>query len=195
METGKVNYIAIQFLIYFIRLNTVHCSYGPISIYCVLDLSFLTFHRATVKKSLTFRMATPSNSLLWDITLDMGADGVVAVVCQKKAFTPGKRQVCSIYFMSIYSIFLSCSEEHTLFYWVNSWIWRNTNIFFPTFCWLTGSITIKRGTVKCLSCKAHCHLSQHLWSKRLPICIRWTAAYCRDILHCVLGRHLLHSLS
>lgn len=42
---------------------------------------------------MTFRTATPTNSLLWDITLDMGADGVISVVCQRKAPIPGKRQV------------------------------------------------------------------------------------------------------
>ncbi|XP_019949283.1 transmembrane protein 132D [Paralichthys olivaceus] len=47
--------------------------------------------RATVKKGVTFRTATPSNSLLWDITLDMGADGTIAVICQRKAPIPGKR--------------------------------------------------------------------------------------------------------
>uniref|UniRef100_A0AAQ6IE77 Transmembrane protein 132D n=1 Tax=Anabas testudineus TaxID=64144 RepID=A0AAQ6IE77_ANATE len=47
--------------------------------------------RATVKKGVTFRTATPSNSLLWDITLDMGTDGAIAVICQRKAPIPGKR--------------------------------------------------------------------------------------------------------
>lgn len=61
-----------------------------------LTFSFLTFHRATVKKGVTFRTATPSNSLLWDITLDMGTDGAIAVICQRKAPIPGKRQVCVI---------------------------------------------------------------------------------------------------
>lgn len=46
---------------------------------------------------MTFRTATPSNSLLWDITLDMGADGAIAVICQRKAPIPGKRQVCSLH--------------------------------------------------------------------------------------------------
>lgn len=58
----------------------------------------MTFHRATVKKGVTFRTATPTNSLLWDITLDMGADGAIAVVCQRKAPIPGKRQVGSHHF-------------------------------------------------------------------------------------------------
>lgn len=57
---------------------------------------FWPFHRATVKKGVTFRTATPTNSLLWDITLDMGADGVISVVCQRKAPVPGKRQVFSL---------------------------------------------------------------------------------------------------
>ncbi|XP_029018257.2 LOW QUALITY PROTEIN: transmembrane protein 132D [Betta splendens] len=47
--------------------------------------------RATVKKGVTFRTATPSNSLLWDITLDMGTDGAITVICQRKAPIPGKR--------------------------------------------------------------------------------------------------------
>ncbi|XP_011613511.2 transmembrane protein 132D [Takifugu rubripes] len=52
--------------------------------------------RATVKKGVTFRTATPTNSLLWDITLDMGADGVISVVCQRKAPVPGKRLESSL---------------------------------------------------------------------------------------------------
>ncbi|XP_068995138.1 transmembrane protein 132D [Embiotoca jacksoni] len=52
--------------------------------------------RATVKKGVTFRTATPSNSLLWDITLDMGADGAIAVICQRKAPIPGKRLESSL---------------------------------------------------------------------------------------------------
>uniref|UniRef100_A0A4W6FMT4 Transmembrane protein 132D n=1 Tax=Lates calcarifer TaxID=8187 RepID=A0A4W6FMT4_LATCA len=52
--------------------------------------------RATVKKGVTFRTATPSNSLLWDITLDMGADGAIAVTCQRKAPIPGKRLESSL---------------------------------------------------------------------------------------------------
>ncbi|KAK5871244.1 hypothetical protein PBY51_004136 [Eleginops maclovinus] len=52
--------------------------------------------RATVKKGVTFRTATPSNSLLWDITLDMGADGDIAVICQRKAPIPGKRLESSL---------------------------------------------------------------------------------------------------
>uniref|UniRef100_A0A4W5NSJ8 Transmembrane protein 132D n=1 Tax=Hucho hucho TaxID=62062 RepID=A0A4W5NSJ8_9TELE len=47
--------------------------------------------RAIVKKGVLFRTATPSNSLLWDITLDAGADGTIAVVCQRKSAIPGKR--------------------------------------------------------------------------------------------------------
>ncbi|XP_033973548.1 transmembrane protein 132D [Trematomus bernacchii] len=52
--------------------------------------------RVTVKKGVTFRTATPSNSLLWDITLDMGADGDIAVICQRKAPIPGKRLESSL---------------------------------------------------------------------------------------------------
>uniref|UniRef100_A0A087YG49 Transmembrane protein 132D n=1 Tax=Poecilia formosa TaxID=48698 RepID=A0A087YG49_POEFO len=52
--------------------------------------------RASVKKGVTFRTATPSNSLLWDITLDMGADGAIAVICQRKAPIPGKRLESSL---------------------------------------------------------------------------------------------------
>lgn len=65
---------------------------------CSWPFTHLTFHRATVKKGVTFRTATPTNSLLWDITLDMGADGAIAVVCQRKAPIPGKRQVGSHHF-------------------------------------------------------------------------------------------------
>ncbi|XP_067376136.1 LOW QUALITY PROTEIN: transmembrane protein 132C [Channa argus] len=52
--------------------------------------------RATVKKGVTFRTATPSNSLLWDITLDMGTDGAIAVTCQRKGPIPGKRLESSL---------------------------------------------------------------------------------------------------
>ncbi|KAM4578180.1 transmembrane protein 132D isoform 1-T1 [Fundulus diaphanus] len=52
--------------------------------------------RASVKKGVTFRTATPSNSLLWDITLDMGADGAIAVICQRKTPIPGKRLESSL---------------------------------------------------------------------------------------------------
>ncbi|XP_072244457.1 transmembrane protein 132D [Leuresthes tenuis] len=52
--------------------------------------------RASVKKGVTFRTATPSSSLLWDITLDMGADGAIAVICQRKALIPGKRLESSL---------------------------------------------------------------------------------------------------
>ncbi|CAG5920942.1 unnamed protein product [Menidia menidia] len=52
--------------------------------------------RASVKKGVTFRTATPSSSLLWDITLDMGGDGAIAVICQRKAPIPGKRLESSL---------------------------------------------------------------------------------------------------
>uniref|UniRef100_A0A1A8UEN6 Transmembrane protein 132D n=1 Tax=Nothobranchius furzeri TaxID=105023 RepID=A0A1A8UEN6_NOTFU len=52
--------------------------------------------RASVKKGVTFRTATPSNSLLWDITLDLGADGAIAAICQRKAPIPGKRLESSL---------------------------------------------------------------------------------------------------
>uniref|UniRef100_A0A8C9WZD3 Transmembrane protein 132D n=1 Tax=Sander lucioperca TaxID=283035 RepID=A0A8C9WZD3_SANLU len=52
--------------------------------------------RATVKKGVTFRTATPSNALLWDITLDMGADGAIAVICQRKAPIPGKSSLLEV---------------------------------------------------------------------------------------------------
>ncbi|KAG5840649.1 hypothetical protein ANANG_G00190970 [Anguilla anguilla] len=47
--------------------------------------------KATVKKGMSFCTATPSNSLLWDTTLDTGADGTISIVCQKKTTTPRKR--------------------------------------------------------------------------------------------------------
>ncbi|XP_049618465.2 transmembrane protein 132D [Syngnathus scovelli] len=47
--------------------------------------------RATIKDGVTFRTATPSNSLLWDITLDTAADGAISVICQRKAPISGKR--------------------------------------------------------------------------------------------------------
>ncbi|KAM9811080.1 transmembrane protein 132D [Neosynchiropus ocellatus] len=47
--------------------------------------------RSTITKGVVFRTATPSNSALWDITLDKGADGSIAVTCQRKGPIPGKR--------------------------------------------------------------------------------------------------------
>ncbi|XP_077416513.1 transmembrane protein 132D isoform X2 [Vanacampus margaritifer] len=47
--------------------------------------------RATIKTGVTFRTATPSNSLLWDITLDTAADGAISVICQRKSPISGKR--------------------------------------------------------------------------------------------------------
>ncbi|KAL0979476.1 hypothetical protein UPYG_G00185590 [Umbra pygmaea] len=47
--------------------------------------------RAIMRKGVLFRTATPSNSLLWDITLDAGVDSTIAVVCQRKSAIPGKR--------------------------------------------------------------------------------------------------------
>lgn len=82
-----------------------HCAFTTFSTF-----SFLTFHRATVKKGVTFRTATPSNSLLWDITLDMGADGAIAVICQRKAPIPGKRQVCLLCRLSLCGYFLLSGE-------------------------------------------------------------------------------------
>ncbi|XP_061586742.1 transmembrane protein 132D [Cololabis saira] len=52
--------------------------------------------RASVKRGVTFRTATPSSSLLWDITLDMGADGAIAVICQRKGPIMGKRLESSL---------------------------------------------------------------------------------------------------
>ncbi|XP_051965310.1 transmembrane protein 132C-like [Xyrauchen texanus] len=47
--------------------------------------------RAMVKKGVSFRTATPSNTLLWDITLDTGPDGSVGVICQRKSSANRKR--------------------------------------------------------------------------------------------------------
>ncbi|XP_061673839.1 transmembrane protein 132D isoform X2 [Syngnathoides biaculeatus] len=47
--------------------------------------------RATTTNGVTFRTATPSNALLWDISLDTGADGAISVTCQRKAPGAGKR--------------------------------------------------------------------------------------------------------
>ncbi|KAJ8379927.1 hypothetical protein SKAU_G00007050 [Synaphobranchus kaupii] len=47
--------------------------------------------KATVKEGVSFCTATPSNSLLWDTTLDTGADGTISIVCQKKTAIPRKR--------------------------------------------------------------------------------------------------------
>ncbi|XP_073675171.1 transmembrane protein 132D [Garra rufa] len=47
--------------------------------------------RAMVKKGVSFRTATPSNTVLWDITLDTGPDGSVGVICQRKSSANVKR--------------------------------------------------------------------------------------------------------
>ncbi|XP_073723746.1 transmembrane protein 132D [Misgurnus anguillicaudatus] len=47
--------------------------------------------RAMVKKGVSFRIATPSNTQLWEIILDKGPDGSVGVICQRKLSTVGKR--------------------------------------------------------------------------------------------------------
>ncbi|XP_077078907.1 transmembrane protein 132D [Siphateles boraxobius] len=47
--------------------------------------------RAMVKKGVSFRSATPTNTLLWDITLDTGPDGSVGVICQRKPAANVKR--------------------------------------------------------------------------------------------------------
>ncbi|XP_042611034.1 transmembrane protein 132D-like [Cyprinus carpio] len=44
-----------------------------------------------VKKGVRFRTATPSNTLLWDITLDTGPDGSAGVICQRKSSMNVKR--------------------------------------------------------------------------------------------------------
>jgi len=44
-----------------------------------------------VKKGVSFRSATPTNTLLWDITLDTGPDGSVGVICQRKPTANVKR--------------------------------------------------------------------------------------------------------
>lgn len=105
----------------------VHMGQFPFTTF--LTFSFLTFHRATVKKGVTFRTATPSNSLIWDITLDMGADGVIAVVCHRKAPIPGKRQVCSLYFIPVYTMCVSCVVAGNHIYCLNG-LQRPKRIFF-----------------------------------------------------------------
>ncbi|XP_048100215.1 transmembrane protein 132D [Alosa alosa] len=45
--------------------------------------------RASLKKGVSFRTATPSNTLLWDTTMDTSADGTIAVICQQRS--SGKR--------------------------------------------------------------------------------------------------------
>uniref|UniRef100_A0A673MR18 Transmembrane protein 132C-like n=1 Tax=Sinocyclocheilus rhinocerous TaxID=307959 RepID=A0A673MR18_9TELE len=57
------------------------------SFYIFLPFLFFTLNRAMVKKGVCFRTATPSNTLLWDITLDTGPDGSVGVICQRKSTT------------------------------------------------------------------------------------------------------------
>lgn len=99
-KLGKNNHFLTSILLF---INMVHFTFTT-----YLTFSFLIFHRATVKKGVTFRTATPSNSLLWDITLDMGADGAIAVICQRKAPIPGKRQVCFLLIMFYHCVLPMC---------------------------------------------------------------------------------------
>uniref|UniRef100_A0A3B5ABI0 Transmembrane protein 132D-like n=1 Tax=Stegastes partitus TaxID=144197 RepID=A0A3B5ABI0_9TELE len=73
--------------------------------------------RASVKKGVTFRTATPSNSLLWDITLDMGADGAIAVICQRKAPIPGKSSLLEVLQMDFEVEELSTPLESQVIIW------------------------------------------------------------------------------
>ncbi|KAJ8401086.1 hypothetical protein AAFF_G00390430 [Aldrovandia affinis] len=52
--------------------------------------------RATVKKGVSFRTATPSNSLLWETALDPGADGTISITCQRKTAIARKRLESSL---------------------------------------------------------------------------------------------------
>ncbi|XP_063051978.1 transmembrane protein 132D [Engraulis encrasicolus] len=47
--------------------------------------------RATLKKGVSFRTARPSNTLLWDTTMDTSADGTIAVICQQRSGQARKR--------------------------------------------------------------------------------------------------------
>lgn len=146
----------------FIVHITSHVNFGKITICCpefhfhtvrftfttFLTFSFLTFHRATVKKGVTFRTATPSNSLLWDITLDMGADGAIAVICQRKAPIPGKRRVCSLHIM-LYHCLLSMCIYLSHLYWFK---FRQIELLqskgdFFMYCWMSASQAIKSSTL------------------------------------------------
>ncbi|XP_029916127.1 transmembrane protein 132D [Myripristis murdjan] len=73
--------------------------------------------RATVKKGVTFRTATPSNSLLWDITLDMGVDGATAVICQRKAPIPGKSSLLEVLQMDFEVEELSSPVDSQVIVW------------------------------------------------------------------------------
>ncbi|KAA0713789.1 Transmembrane protein 132D [Triplophysa tibetana] len=62
------------------------------SIYMRSSANLDTFSiRAMVKKGVSFRKATPSNIMLWDVTLDTGPDGSAGVICQRKSNATGKR--------------------------------------------------------------------------------------------------------
>lgn len=63
---------------------------------------------------MTFRTVTPSNSLLWDITLDLSVEGAIAVICQRKAPIPGKRQVCSLHITLYVTVDYSCMSVFLL---------------------------------------------------------------------------------
>ncbi|XP_016303634.1 transmembrane protein 132D-like [Sinocyclocheilus anshuiensis] len=70
------------------RLPVINANYGPLSNKQEIPLDLV---QAMVKKGVCFCTATPSNTLLWDITLDTGPDGSVGVICQRKSSTNVKR--------------------------------------------------------------------------------------------------------
>ncbi|KAL2092492.1 hypothetical protein ACEWY4_012290 [Coilia grayii] len=47
--------------------------------------------KATLKKGVSFRTARPSNTFLWDTTMDTSADGTIAVICQQRSGQARKR--------------------------------------------------------------------------------------------------------
>lgn len=157
-------------------------------------LRFFFFHRATVKKGVTFRTATPSNSLLWDITLDMGADGAIAVICQRKAPIPGKRQVCSnhIYISPLYArVFYLCVS-------ILGSLLHICRLQLVLFKWTNNTPKVQREFFKWHYCNNVCP------AKHICICLstcgvkeKPSVQHTSDngLLCCVLGGHLLNSVS
>ncbi|XP_056320277.1 transmembrane protein 132C [Danio aesculapii] len=73
--------------------------------------------RAMVKKGVSFQTATPSNTLLWDITLDTGPDGSVGVICQRKSTANVKSKLQAVLQMDFEVEDVSSQSEIQMIKW------------------------------------------------------------------------------
>ncbi|KAK1787110.1 hypothetical protein P4O66_017481, partial [Electrophorus voltai] len=79
-----------------VRISGYNISSVRISGYNISSVSVeavITSALALVKRGVSFHMATPSNSSLWDVTLDTGSDGSVGIICEKRFNVSGERCV------------------------------------------------------------------------------------------------------